>query len=76
MLKNMLLIATSTAIVLGTGTTAYAQDSREAQMLGFHQLCQQGDKKACIRFGMMLQQNKDHMDAWRHRHPDWFWWEH
>ena len=44
-------------------------------MLGYHPLCQQGDRKACIRFGMMLQQNKDRMNEWRHSHPDWFWFE-
>jgi hypothetical protein len=76
MLKKMLIAGTVTALTIGAaGTAAYAQDAREAQMLGYHQLCQQGDRKACIRFGMMLQQNKDHMNAWRRSHPDWFWWE-
>ncbi len=36
---------------------AQAQDAREAQLIGFHQLCERGDKAACVKFGMMLQQN-------------------
>ena len=75
MLKKMIIAGTAVALTLGAAGTAYAQDAREAQMLGYHQLCQQGDRKACIRFGMMLQQNKDRMNEWRHSHPDWFWFE-
>lgn len=75
MLKRMIIAGTAVALTLGAGGAAYAQDAREAQMLGYHQLCQQGDRKACIRFGMMLQQNKDRMNEWRHSHPDWFWFE-
>jgi hypothetical protein len=54
---------------------AFAQDAREAEMIGMHQLCDHGDRKACIKFGMMIQQNHDHMEAWRRTHPEWFWWE-
>ena len=35
-----------------------------------------GDKKACVKFGMMLQQNADRHAEWRHSHPDWFFFEH
>jgi hypothetical protein len=63
------------AIVGATGVAAFAQDAREAEMIGLHQLCNQGDRRACIKFGMMIQQNHDRMDAWRHTHPEWFWWE-
>jgi|GEM_PF-3445724 len=56
--------------------SAFAQDAREAEMIGMHQLCNHGDRKACVKFGMMIQQNHDHMDAWRHSHPEWFWYEH
>jgi hypothetical protein len=54
---------------------AFAQDAREAEMIGMHQLCDHGDRKACIKFGMLIQQNHDRMEAWRHSHPEWFWWE-
>ncbi len=56
-------------------TAASAQDAREAEMIGMHQLCDHGDRKACVKFGMMIQQNHDHMEAWRHNHPEWFFFE-
>ncbi|WP_280109796.1 hypothetical protein [Methyloferula stellata] len=44
-------------------------------MISMHQLCDHGDRKACIKLGM-IQQNHDRMEAWYHSHPEWFWWEH
>jgi hypothetical protein len=45
-------------------------------MIGMHQLCDHGDRKACIKFGMLIQQNHARMEAWHHSHPEWFWFEH
>jgi hypothetical protein len=47
----------------------------EAQMLSLHQLCNQGDKGACVRFGVLIGQNKQRQADWRRAHADWFWWE-
>ncbi len=66
-------IALSAALLVAP---AFAQDAREAEMIGMHQLCDHGDRKACIKFGMMIQQNHDRIEAWRHAHPEWFWFEH
>lgn len=55
---------------------ARAQDSREAEVIGLHQLCDRGDRRACVRFGMALQRNQDRNSAWRRTHPEFFWWEH
>jgi hypothetical protein len=76
-MKKTILIATAMAVSLAgaTGVSAWAQDSREAEIIGLHQLCDRGDRKACVRFGMMIQQNKDHMREWHRVHPEWFWWE-
>jgi hypothetical protein len=54
-------------------TPAHAQ---EAEIIGFHQLCQQGDRKACIRFGILLGRNEQRHADWRRAHADWWWWEH
>ncbi|MBV9752999.1 MAG: hypothetical protein JO188_10805 [Hyphomicrobiales bacterium] len=59
----------------GSSLAAQAQDAREAEILGYHQLCDHGDRRACVRFGMFLQQNQDRAMAWRRMHPEWFWWE-
>ena len=61
--------------LVGSGVAAHAQDARDAEILGFHQLCDYGDRRACVRFGMLLQQNQDRQIAWRRLHPEWFWWD-
>jgi hypothetical protein len=57
-------------------TPARAQAAAEAEIVGFHQLCQQGDRKACIRFGILLGRNEQRHVDWRRAHADWWWWEH
>jgi hypothetical protein len=52
-----------------------AQSAREAELLGFHQLCDKGDRKACIRFGIMLGENRQRHVDWRKSHPEFWWWE-
>jgi len=57
-------------------TPAHAQDAVEAEMIGYHQLCQKGDRKACIRFGILIGRNEQRHADWRRAHADWWWWEH
>lgn len=53
---------------------ARAQDA-QAELIGFHQMCERGDRKACVRFGMILGRMQERHAEWRRAHPDWFWWE-
>jgi hypothetical protein len=62
-----------TSAILSTGP-ARAQDI-QAELLGFHQLCDRGDRKACVRFGMILGRMQERHAEWRRVHPEWFWWE-
>jgi hypothetical protein len=55
-------------------TAAHAQSNVEAEMIGFRQLCEKGDRKACIRFGILIGQNQQRHADWRRAHADW-WWE-
>ena len=75
MLKHTLAAALAATTVWAI-LPAQAQDAREAQLIGFHQLCDRGDRGACVKFGMMLQQNRDHHDEWRRTHPEFFFFEH
>ncbi|MGA8412858.1 MAG: hypothetical protein WB756_13965, partial [Xanthobacteraceae bacterium] len=59
----------------GTPPPAQAQGNIEAEMIGFHQLCDRGDKRACIRFGILIGENRQRHADWRRLHPDWWWWE-
>jgi len=50
--------------------------AREAELVGLHQLCDRGDRKACVRFGMLLREAKERHADWRRAHAEWWWWEH
>jgi hypothetical protein len=65
-------ISATTAMV---ATPARAQNNVEAEMLGFHQLCDKGDRKACVRFGILIGKNEQRHADWRKSHAEWFWWE-
>ena len=66
-------VSATAAIV---ATPAHAQSATEAEMIGFHQLCEKGDRKACVRFGILIGQNQQRHADWRRAHADWWWWEH
>ena len=44
---------------------AHAQNAVEAEIIGFHQLCDKGDRKACIRFGILIGRNEQRNADWR-----------
>ena len=79
MRSKLLFVASTMAVALAASVPlsvgARAQDARQAEMLGFHQLCDHGDRKACIRFGMLLGQNQERHAEWRKSHPEFWWWE-
>ena len=79
-MKNMLLgMLGAASIAMGAGlwsTSATAQPAAvEAEIIGFHQLCNKGDRRACVRFGMLLERSREHHALWRKAHADWFWWD-
>lgn len=75
-------LMTALMIAAGVGASsgmvvspAHAQNAVEAEILGFHQLCEKGDRKACVRFGILIGRNEQRNADWRRSHADWFWWE-
>lgn len=79
MFAKWFLAATALAVVALGGaacsTDAGAQGGVEMEIVGLHQLCNQGDRRACVRFGMLIGENKQRQVDWRRAHADWFWWE-
>jgi len=74
--KSMVAAAGLAAVVSGGAfSPAQAQSAAEAEMIGFHQLCNKGDRKACVRFGILIGEGRAHHADWRRLHPDWWWWE-
>jgi hypothetical protein len=39
-----------------------------------HKACEEGDRRACVHFGMVVGENKEHREEWRHDHPELFSW--
>jgi len=54
---------------------AQAQMDRQAEIIGLHQLCDKGDRRACVRFGILIGENRERHAEWRRAHPEWWWWE-
>ena len=61
----------SSAAVLGS-VPVQAQDRVSSEGKRLHQLCEGGDKRACVRFGMMFNENRARHDEWRRSHPEFF----
>lgn len=64
-------IIISSATMLASGP-AQAQDRPTSEGVRLHRLCEGGDKRACVRFGMMLNENRGRHEEWRRAHPE-FW---
>ena len=64
------IIISSAAVVGSVPVQAQDRVSSEGQRL--HRLCDDGDKRACVRFGMMFNENRARHDDWRRSHPHFF----
>jgi hypothetical protein len=64
-------IIISSTTVLGS-LPVQAQDRVTSEGQRLHQLCDGGDKGACVRFGMMFNENRARHDEWRRSHPHFF----
>jgi len=71
-------VATATMLIALSvlAPASFAQSPQDAEIVGYHQLCDKGDRKACVRFGMMIEHRRDMHAQWRRTHPEFFWFEH
>jgi hypothetical protein len=51
------------------------RDDLRARMLELRQACQDGDRRACVRFGILIGENRARRDQMRRENPDFFWYE-
>lgn len=75
MLKIPAVTALALLALVATGTAARAED------FGFrlgelHHACEEGNRGACVKFGILLGRHQEHEAEWRHNHPEWYWYEH
>jgi hypothetical protein len=43
-------------------------------MFRLHRACEAGDRRACVHFGMIIGENREHREEWRREHPELFSW--
>jgi hypothetical protein len=51
------------------------RDDLRARMFELRQACQDGDRRACVRFGILIGENRARRDQMRRENPEMFWWE-
>ncbi len=73
---SVLALLLASSVLSSVAVRAADWTAREAELVGLHQLCDKGDRKACVRFGMLLREAKERQADWRRAHAEWFWWEH
>jgi hypothetical protein len=49
--------------------------SSNARMLQLRERCDDGDRRACVRLGIIIGENRERRAAWRREHPDVFFYE-
>jgi hypothetical protein len=71
----MLLVGAGALLLIGSHADRARAQEWGPEMQRLHALCDQGDRHACIRFGMLLGEHHERWGEWRHSHPEWWGWE-
>jgi hypothetical protein len=48
------------------------RDELREQMLGLRVACDDGDRRACVRLGIIIGEHRERHEEWRREHPDVF----
>jgi hypothetical protein len=51
------------------------RDELRERMMELRAACDDGDRRSCIRFGIIIGENRERRAQWRRESPDAFWWE-
>jgi hypothetical protein len=51
------------------------RDGVRELLFRLHSACDAGDRRACIQFGMIVGENREHRAEWQRDHPELFGWE-
>ena len=50
----------------------HPRDELRERMLGLRVACQDGDRRACVRLGIIIGEHRERREEWRREHPDVF----
>jgi hypothetical protein len=59
----------------GPDRSPVRRDELRERMLELRQACEEDDKRACVRLGILIGENRARREAWRREHPDVFFYE-
>jgi hypothetical protein len=51
------------------------RDELRERMLGLRVACEDGDRRACVRLGIIIGEHRERREEWRREHPDVFFYE-
>jgi hypothetical protein len=51
------------------------RDELGARLIEFRAACEAGDRRACVRLGIIIGENRERREVWRHEHPEAFFYE-
>jgi hypothetical protein len=51
------------------------RDELQDRMLELRERCEEGDRRACVRLGILIGENRERRAAWRREHPEVFFYE-
>ena len=51
------------------------RDELRDRMLQLREACEDGDRRSCVRLGIIIGENRARRDAWRREHPEVFFYE-
>jgi hypothetical protein len=59
----------------GPGGPGPGRDDLREQMYGLRDACERGDRRACVRLGIIIGEHRERRAQWQRESPDLFWWE-
>jgi hypothetical protein len=59
----------------GRGGPRFGADDPRRHMFQLRMDCERGDRRACIRFGIIIGENRERRAQWQRESPDLFWWD-
>ena len=51
------------------------RDELAERLSEFREGCEDGDRRACVRLGILIGENRERRAAWRREHPEAFFYE-
>jgi uncharacterized protein YcfJ len=54
---------------------AVVRDELSDRMMGLRIACEDGDRRACVRLGIIIGENRERRASWRREHPEVFFYE-